>query len=118
MHITLDAGADAPAAARHEMARLRSRLGGRFEDALVVVTELVTNSVVHGPAGGAIDVITTVTGRWVRIEVRDDGPCFQGTGRDGFGLHIVSSIATRWGVVRQSNCRVWVDIDLAECTTP
>ncbi|HSJ72610.1 MAG TPA: ATP-binding protein [Acidimicrobiia bacterium] len=116
MHITLDAGVDAPATARHEMAGQRSRMGRRFEDALIVVTELVTNSVVHGPPGGSIEVETSVTGRGVHIEVADDGNCFQGMGPDGHGLQIVDSIATRWGVVHDSSCVVWADLDL-EATT-
>lgn len=115
MHITLDAGVDAPATARHEMARQRSRMGGRFEDALIVVTELVTNSVVHGPSGGTIDLVTSVTGRCVHIEVTDEGNCFRGRGPDGHGLQIVSAIATRWGVVHGS-CRVWADLDLTAST--
>lgn len=126
MNITLDAGVDAPAAARHEMARQRSRLGGRFDDALIVVTELVTNSVLHGPPGGSIDVVTSVTGRYMHIEVTDGGTGFQGMtpdGRDlfqgmtpdGRGLRIVSAIATRWGVVR-GPCRVWADLDLTAPT--
>jgi hypothetical protein len=115
MHITLDAGVDAPATARHEMAGQRSRMRGRFEDALIVVTELVTNSVLHGPPGGSIDVETSVTGRGVRIEVTDDGNCFQGMGPDRHGLRIVSAIATRWGVVRGS-CLVWADLDFTAST--
>jgi hypothetical protein len=115
MNITLDAGVDAPAVARHEMARQRSRFGGRFDDALIVVTELVTNSVLHGPQGGTIDVVTSVTERCVQIDVTDDGSCFQRMGPDGHGLQIVSAIATRWGVVRGS-CRVWADLDFAAST--
>lgn len=118
MHITLDAGVDAPATARQEMARQRSRLGGRFHDALIVVTELVTNSVVHGPAGGTIDVVTSLngsstsaSGSCVHIEVTDEGTCFHGMGPDGHGLQIVSAIATRWGIVSGS-CQVWADLDL------
>jgi hypothetical protein len=115
MHITLDAGADAPATARHEMAGQRSRMGERFEDALLVVTELVTNSVIHGPADGTIDVVTSVSRGCVHVTVTDEGTCFQGIGPDGHGLQIVSAIATRWGVVRGS-CRVWADLDLAAST--
>lgn len=110
MHITLDAGVDAPATARHEMAGQRSRMGGRFEDALIVVTELVTNSVLYGPPGGTIDVVTSVTANCVQIDVTDDGKCFKGKAPDGHGLQIVSAIASRWGVVRGS-CRVWADLD-------
>lgn len=117
MHITLDAGVDAPATARHEMARQRSRMGERFEDALIVVTELVTNSVLHGPPGGTIDVVTSVTAQCLHIDVTDEGDCFRGMGPDGHGLQIVSAIATRWGVVSGS-CRVWADLDLFAAITP
>ncbi|HSJ72072.1 MAG TPA: ATP-binding protein [Acidimicrobiia bacterium] len=115
MHITLDAGVDAPGTARHEMAGQRSRMRGRFEDALIVVTELVTNSVLHGPPGGTIDLVTSVTERSVHIDVTDYGNCFQGLPPDGHGLQMVSAIATRWGVVRGS-CLVWADLDFTAST--
>ena len=87
---------------------------GALYDLLTVVTELVTNSVRHGP-GAPIDVRVQVAddGR-VSGEVEDQGDgkvaireITPGTG--GFGLRLVDSIAERWGVYDGST-HVWFEL--------
>ncbi|MGH9015164.1 MAG: ATP-binding protein [Acidimicrobiia bacterium] len=86
-----------------------------IERAVLLVSELVTNAVVHA----ACDVRLRVTpGSPVRVEVRDENaepP--QARGREplevgGFGLVIVESVASRWGVEPQPTGKVvWFELD-------
>lgn len=71
-------------------------------DALVVVTELVTNVVEH--AGTACQLTVSVGGEGLRIEVRDFNrsrprPRLRGTWpARGQGLRVVASLSLQWGV--------------------
>lgn len=92
-----------------------------LEDALLIVSELVTNAVRHGPGGGAIHLEVRRNGA-VRIEVRDPGAGFDparvpGEPDDlptgGFGLVIVQRLSTDWGVApRGSPTLVWAELAL------
>ncbi|MFG2989363.1 ATP-binding protein [Streptomyces sp. NPDC048257] len=89
------------------------------EDALLVVSELVTNASLH--AGGCHELLLRA-GDVLRVEVYDGlgdlrrmvpvarpgGPGVPG----GFGLHLVRRIADRWGAEATSHGKVvWADID-------
>lgn len=84
------------------------------EDKLLqVIVNLLENAALHGPAGGRVVVAAWRDGGVGRLEIRDDGPPLaaavvpglfaphaQGGSKArgaGLGLHIVSSIAKRWG---------------------
>jgi anti-sigma regulatory factor (Ser/Thr protein kinase) len=116
----LKADARAPLVARREVGRLRNRLGSRCEDALLVVSELVTNGVVHGPASSDLILEVTVRAGRIRIQVSDSGPCFEGDPRlpfsDGRGLLIVEALADEWGVLRRDGCTVWAELALIDET--
>jgi anti-sigma regulatory factor (Ser/Thr protein kinase) len=83
--------------------------------AVLLVSELVTNAVVHA----ACDVRLRVTpGSPVRVEVHDGNPePPQARGRErlevgGLGLVIVESVASRWGVEPQQTGKVvWFELD-------
>src|SRR5689334_13269743 len=71
----LPSDADAPRAARDAAAAMLSDLGSgyaRAEDLALVVSELVTNAVVHGPAG-ELELRLEGTPTMIRIEVADGG---------------------------------------------
>jgi anti-sigma regulatory factor (Ser/Thr protein kinase) len=116
---TLDIARDdrAPAAAREAFAGLASQLEpSTFEDARLLVSELVANSVRHGE-GDTIRLIVDVrdTNR-VRCEVVDDGSGFLplarpvGTQEDGgWGLYLVESLSDSWGV-REGSTHVWFEL--------
>jgi signal transduction histidine kinase len=78
---------------------------GGTEDPRValVVTELVTNAVVHGQARPVLRV--GWDGAVVRIEVEDDGPGvptlrpMSATTTSGRGLALVDQIADDWGII-------------------
>ncbi len=76
LEVRLPLDARAPGAARIVVGRLRGRVPALvLEDALLVVSELVTNGVRHsGASDGAIVVRVELTGTMVRLEVRGPGP--------------------------------------------
>jgi anti-sigma regulatory factor (Ser/Thr protein kinase) len=102
-------GPEAPAVARNELQR---RLAGRvprrvLDDAGLLVSELVTNSIVHGGVGasGVLGLRLALRGERVRIEVSDPGPGFDPeaprSGPDepgGYGLFLVTQLADAWGI--------------------
>src|SRR5262245_5772921 len=94
-----------------------------IEDALLVVTEFVTNAVLHAHCspGTELSVVCAVLRGHTRIEVHDPGPCFDPRhpavsepGREGGrGLAIVGALARRWGAERsRGGCLAWAELDL------
>ena len=89
------------------------------DDALVCVSELATNAVLHsrsGRPGGCFTVRATRRAGSVRVEVTDEGGPWRrerdGDGQNGRGLVIVGQLAGRWG---REDCgagrTVWFEID-------
>jgi anti-sigma regulatory factor (Ser/Thr protein kinase) len=100
---------------------LRNSPRSVVDDALVVVTELVTNSVRHGPSGAARSIVVhvTLTERSIGVRVCDPGhgldprtvPHPRDTG-GGWGLVLVQRLATRWGIDTNDQTCVWAEFDL------
>jgi anti-sigma regulatory factor (Ser/Thr protein kinase) len=118
------AGGDAaPRAAREAVASmLAGRVGARIlGDAQLIVSELVTNSVVHaqmGP-GDSIGVDVGLSDDRVRIAVADDGAASLPHAVDpdagapnGRGLLLVEHLSHAWGVIRERNgaTHVWCEL--------
>jgi anti-sigma regulatory factor (Ser/Thr protein kinase) len=110
----------APQLARRSLEALRSSLDGSIVDeAILLVSELVTNSVRHGELGPADTVAVRIVtaGPALRIEVTDPGPGFDPSrvpppnGRGGWGLWLLDRIAPRWGVSRDDGLSVWFELD-------
>jgi len=87
---------------------------GRLDDVLLVVTELVSNAVVHGQ--GEVVLRLQLEDGVVRGEVIDHGGGFErelrSHGTDdvtGRGLLLVESIASRWGV-HEGTTHVWFEL--------
>jgi anti-sigma regulatory factor (Ser/Thr protein kinase) len=85
-----------------------------LDDALLVVSELVTNAVLHGT--GDIELRLAFDGQRLTGEVTDEGILFTGRAREldrheagGRGLDLVGSIADTWGL-RERSARVWFEI--------
>jgi anti-sigma regulatory factor (Ser/Thr protein kinase) len=108
--------------ARHALDRLANFLPSeKLEDVRLVVSELVTNSILHAGLSSSdqISLKVTVSDRAVRGSVCDSGPGFRirsklGPRPDmsgGWGLPIVETISDRWGVERNSHVCVWFAID-------
>jgi anti-sigma regulatory factor (Ser/Thr protein kinase) len=112
-------GPDTPAAARRDVAAYLVGLGHEELTgvAALLVSELVTNSVVH--ARGKV----TLRARWaddrLRVDVSDRGggtPTASDPDTSGRGLRIVDAFATRWGQGPRfdgAGCATW--FELASC---
>jgi serine/threonine-protein kinase RsbW len=87
-----------------------------FNNAALLTSELVTNSVKHSGSDW-VKVAITLGIDVLRIEVSDQSrqtiqprtPDIDG----GWGLRLVGELATRWGVERQSSGKtIWIELDL------
>jgi anti-sigma regulatory factor (Ser/Thr protein kinase) len=113
-------GADlgAPRRARHEARRFLESHGldGRRDDVLLVISELITNSVLHAQAAPELVLRTVPDPPAVVVEVRDPSPVLpiprnpDLAVRGGRGIRLVSAIADKWGVeVRDAGKTIWAE---------
>ena len=121
LRISLPQAAASAAEARRQVRRFaaENNLLDRAGVALLVLSELVTNAVIHGAA--PIQVEVTSAGDMLRIEVSDGdsrveliAPRAELTTRPGGrGLHIVNSLARDWGTTRDDGGKtVWAEVGL------
>ncbi len=106
---------NAPGISRAELESIRSQLGTKYDDVALIVSELVSNSVRHAASTtGTVELVVTATDHKVRLEVSDDGPCFEvgDLSGSGFGLGLVDKIANNWGIERSGQCTVWAELTL------
>jgi anti-sigma regulatory factor (Ser/Thr protein kinase) len=119
----LEGGSGAPRRARHEIAaRLNSELGSeRTQDAVLLVGELVTNSLLHAKSAEADGIVLELVIGLdaVRVEVTDGGSPtvptiqpFDGARPGGRGLFLVDTLSDRWGMTREGarETRVWFEM--------
>jgi anti-sigma regulatory factor (Ser/Thr protein kinase) len=115
-------------AARRDAAEVAEAWGLEHlaDDLMLIVSELVTNAVVHGTAGRGRHVTVTylLTALRLRVEVRDpaDGiPQQAGTAQGGDaeprdagrGLPIIEALTSRWGFEpKVIGKTVWCEFDL------
>jgi anti-sigma regulatory factor (Ser/Thr protein kinase) len=127
VEIALDYDLGAPSAAREVVVRsLGARVAPRvLDNAQLVMSELVTNSVRHSgaPDGDEMVVRVRIWQDRCRLEVEDSGhegriapiaPDLVHGG--GMGLNLVQTLSERWGLVRAAEgpTRVWAQL---ECDT-
>jgi anti-sigma regulatory factor (Ser/Thr protein kinase) len=107
--LTLDAlGADhgTPRRAWLEAREFLARhgLSAREDDVLLVISELITNSVLHAQAAPELVLRRLLDSPGLVIEVRDPSPVLPVERdpdlalRGGRGIRLVSAIADKWGV--------------------
>ncbi len=106
--------------ARDAVAGLDGHLGDVFGDVVLVISELVTNSVRHAglEASEPVQLSVRVEGDTVRVAVRDPGPGFKppATPSDpahvgGWGLVLVDQLAEKWGVEHDGKANVvWCEL--------
>jgi two-component sensor histidine kinase len=119
MDLDLDMARDpsAPAQARKAITGLGGHVDGDvLNDAVLLVSELVSNSVKYGE-GDILLRARTRGPRQVLVEVVDDGGGFSPQIRrpsrfqaSGYGLHLVDEVASSWGV-HPGTAHVWFEID-------
>ncbi len=116
MSLRVESNIDAPSLSRSHLRSMKSRLEPRFEDVVLLVSELVSNSVRHGSSNG-IDIKVITRDGQIRVEVTDEGPGFSATDPrgEGLGLAIVEKLSDRWGMKDgRQKFTVWAELS----TTP
>jgi anti-sigma regulatory factor (Ser/Thr protein kinase) len=95
---------------------------GSHDDIVLVVSELVTNALLHGHGTPMVRLFDG-TDR-VRVEVCDDSPLLPVSHRvtptSGLGLRVVEQLSSAWGASRRGRGKVvWCELPAApESTTP
>ena len=118
MRVELDPTPTAAAEARAALGALDGTVDGTIlDDARLLVSELVTNSVRHAGVRDRVGLEVVSRPDHVRVEVIDYGTGFEPRPRtpdqevdSGWGLHLVERIADRWGVDGTRGKRVWFEI--------
>ncbi len=108
----------APWHARRAVEELGDRIDPDVKpDVMLLVSELITNSVKYGGTGDLRLQIEAPAPKRLRIEVVDQGSGFEPVARSrpktepgGWGLHLVETLADRWGV-HEGSTHVWFEID-------
>jgi serine/threonine-protein kinase RsbW len=124
--VAIPLDARAPCAARTVVARcLADHVASSvLDDAQLLVSELVTNSVRHSGAAEGDDVVVRIHLRRdvCRLEVEDPGHEREiaprppnRTAGSGMGLNLVQMLSQRWGVIRLPDgpTRVWAQLPRA-----
>lgn len=108
-------------AARGSLDALQNRVPhSALEDARLMVSELVTNSLRHGGVSNrSIEVLADIEGRTLMVQVRDQGKGFRPHPRasdapadSGWGLYLVEQLADRWGATSDGATCVWFELQL------
>ena len=115
----LPANENAPKAARDALSFVGADIPEEpLQTALLLASELVTNSVVHGPASpSTVGLLISVERNVLRVEVSDGSPhaaTLKAPSEDGgLGLTFVAEMASRWGSGRDDGANVtWFELDL------
>jgi serine/threonine-protein kinase RsbW len=125
LQISLERNTQAPSLAR-------AAISGFCEDSKIspeslatltlLVSEVVSNAVLHPDAHPASEIVLwarQMDQGAIRVEVTDQGSGFTPAPRDpsqpdaGYGLHLLETQATRWGVEQHGGTRVWFEVAAA-----
>jgi anti-sigma regulatory factor (Ser/Thr protein kinase) len=123
--IQIPGGGGAPGRARsHVLAQLEGQISPAAAlDAALLVSELVTNSVLHAEVDhqGALTLELATLDDRIRLSVTDAGSSLEPrmlpadrTTPGGFGLRLVNDMSCAWGVERDASgrTRVWCELPL------
>jgi anti-sigma regulatory factor (Ser/Thr protein kinase) len=119
--LDLDQSPEAPGLARAAISGLASDIdieSGKLATLKLLVSELVTNAVIHPQAGlpSKISLRALLKDRMLRVEVTDRGNGFDPRPRDprrrdgGYGLFLLEKQADRWGVEQDGGNTVWFEL--------
>lgn len=121
VHVSLPSDNRAARAARQSLRLLDGYIPeATIEDVNLLVTELVSNSVKHASLNRdqEIDIDANPTERGIRVEVTNPGGAQlanrlpEKAQESGWGLMLVTKIASRWGIVTNGRTLIWFEIDL------
>ena len=110
---------NAPRQARKLVADLVGRLNGkaihRSDDLALVVSEMVSNAVLHGPPG-KLEVRAIASDHVIRLEVSDSGTQpFERNNhepREHMGLPLIEILSDRFAVEQKPSTLIWCEFDL------
>jgi anti-sigma regulatory factor (Ser/Thr protein kinase) len=95
------------------------------ENAVLLVSELVTNAVRHARGTDVIAVDLHAARTWLRIEIQDTDRHWPqprvpaGFEESGFGFVLVDALAGTWGVREtESGKAVWAELDTRQAADP
>jgi anti-sigma regulatory factor (Ser/Thr protein kinase) len=117
--ITLPKSPGSAAQARLFLDQVRDQLDEQvFENARLLLSELVANAIEHVQEEGDLEVRITLSDGALRVEVLDPGPGFVPPPRPpdadrGWGLHFTERLASRWEVDSDGRARVWFELPLS-----
>lgn len=125
LELHLERNVEAPGVARAAVTQLAREVGlpsATFQTLVLLVSEVVSNAVLHstGPQGAPITLTATIRAEAVRVTVTDSGEGFVPRQRDpasihdGYGLFLVDKSASRWGVETTAPTSVWFELPRAE----
>jgi len=85
----------------------------------LVISEIFTNAIRHGGAGGEVLLAATPKAGYLCVQVTDEGAGFAPHPRaldsgehGGFGLFLVERLTRRWGITREAGrTRAWFEFD-------
>jgi hypothetical protein len=113
--IALDEGVDSVGIARDFTGKMLAAwpYEGAQDDVILVVSELVTNAVLHGQGTPVLRL--TATAQRLRIEVSDNSsvlPALRPSGENGgWGLRLVGRLGENWGAARRGTGKVvWCEL--------
>jgi anti-sigma regulatory factor (Ser/Thr protein kinase) len=108
--------------ARHFTQDLLGRDHPAVDDVIIVVSELVTNSIRHSCSGrrGTVTLTINNSDNAIRVEVTDEGSAHSSPyirdepdSESGRGLRIVSMLAKEWGVThRSTTLTTWCELPI------
>ena len=119
LDLTINGGRSAPVRARTALKAFDGSLGECRGDVQLLVTELVTNAVVHAGADSdtSIGIRVEAAPDAIRAEISYPGPRFEAQPRpeeQKFGLYLVDQLADRWGSEpTDEQNRTWFELDRA-----
>jgi two-component sensor histidine kinase len=113
LELELPAVPESVAQARGAIGDVLAGVDARSRDAVrLIVSELVTNAVKHGP-DAPISLLLRRQGATVYGEVSDRGAgpiaAVSASAHGGFGLHVVETMSDRWGI-EEGATRVWFEV--------
>lgn len=120
--VRLPAGLEQVARARHIVTRCLGAVHPQLDDACLLTSEAVTNSLLHsasGDPGGHVTLVVDWTDVWVQVTVGDAGsatvPYRVNASADdtaGRGVDLIDRLALRWGFSRRRavETQVWFEL--------
>jgi anti-sigma regulatory factor (Ser/Thr protein kinase) len=117
---TLPKSPGSAAQARLLLDQIRAHLDHEsFENARLLMSELVANAVEHVAEDGELEVRIALSDGVLRVEVLDPGPGFvprqrRSTSDRGWGLLFTDRLASRWAADFDERARVWFELTLRE----